>query len=260
MCMSVFWLDEEVTSTLCPVNSVHTSHSPAGSRGPHSVWSGAAPWLIYFLPWTTAVRGGQHLQGLPEGRETDKLRVSLNLQGITNVYFYISSPLQTEAARLSDPTDLETVVSGCTVELQYEALVMFEKLNQTCLIAPNKSDLENHQLHSLQDLKIGCGAVITRYFSVELRIICWLQDNYSSYLNSTLIGLSTQSYVYKEVEVVPVKPLLCQMFCLCCKISHFYICYLYCPIWKNLHLFLSSFPNTHPYNWVFTSLPTLVYS
>ncbi len=73
MCTSVYTaksvslLDEEVTSTLCAVSSVHTSHTPSGSRGPCSVWSGAAPWLIYFLSGTTAVCGGQRLQGLPEG-------------------------------------------------------------------------------------------------------------------------------------------------------------------------------------------------
>lgn len=52
---SVFWLDKEVTSTLWPVSSVHTSHTPSGSRDSCSVWSRAAPRLIYFLPGTTAV-------------------------------------------------------------------------------------------------------------------------------------------------------------------------------------------------------------
>lgn len=70
---SVFLLDEEVTGTLCPVSSVHTSHTPSGSRGPFSVWTGADPWLIYFLPGTTAEQGGQRLQGLPEGGEKARI-------------------------------------------------------------------------------------------------------------------------------------------------------------------------------------------
>lgn len=74
-----FFVDEEVTSTLCPVSSVQPSHTPLGSRGPCSVWSVETPWLIYFLPGTTAVCAGQRLQGLPEGIKQDKLRVLLNL-------------------------------------------------------------------------------------------------------------------------------------------------------------------------------------
>lgn len=93
MCMSVytaksvFLLDEEVTSTLCPVCLVHTSHTPSGSRGPCSVWSGAAPWLIYFLPGTTAVCGGQCLQGFAgRGKDgTAKLRFLFNLQDLTTI-------------------------------------------------------------------------------------------------------------------------------------------------------------------------------
>lgn len=38
----------------------------SGSRGPCSVWSEEAPWLIYFLPGTTALSAGQRRQGLPE--------------------------------------------------------------------------------------------------------------------------------------------------------------------------------------------------
>lgn len=66
---SVFLLDKEVTSTLCPQSSVHTSHTPSGSRGPCSVWSGAAP-LAYLLP---AVRRGLHLQSLPEGGKKTRI-------------------------------------------------------------------------------------------------------------------------------------------------------------------------------------------
>lgn len=95
MCMSVykaksvFLLDEEVTSTLCPVSSVHTSHTPSGSRGPHSVWSGAAPWLIYFLPGTTAVCGGQRLRGFAGRRKEGmgKLRFLFNLQDLTTINY-----------------------------------------------------------------------------------------------------------------------------------------------------------------------------
>lgn len=44
------------------------------------VWSGAAPWLIYFLSGTTAVCAGQRLHGLPEG-------VLENLWGVATVKF-----------------------------------------------------------------------------------------------------------------------------------------------------------------------------
>lgn len=86
---SVFLLEKEVTSTLCPMSLVHTSHTPSGSRGPCSVWSGATLWLIYFLPGTTAECGGQHLQSLPEGGKKTKINWDfyflLLLQGLTNV-------------------------------------------------------------------------------------------------------------------------------------------------------------------------------
>lgn len=81
---SVLLLDTEVT--LCPMSLVHTSHTPSGSRGPCSVWSGATLWLIYFLPGTTAECGGQHLHSLPEGGKKPNLNIFLlHLQTLTDI-------------------------------------------------------------------------------------------------------------------------------------------------------------------------------
>lgn len=149
MCMSVytaksvFLLGEEVTSTLCPVSCVHTTHTPtpSGSRGPCSVWSGAAPWLIYFLPGTTAVCGWQCLSG----RQKDGKAFLFNLQNPTtlNCTFHPNFKQKPHMLVTTEPTSPICCITCVKLQDKSSPMHVWDAETETCcwsLLVPSQSN------------------------------------------------------------------------------------------------------------------------